>query len=1033
MDRQPVNTGYRGRNYDPHYHNRKPRTPPRLNTAPSSPPYDSKRRRQNSYSTNDSRANNYRNLNPSHSRPISPTTPTQIYHDNVQAPSYSHINYRRRSLTPVLQPTPESSPGAYWPPITADPDRDRDYRKEWSPRKEYNSNYNSNKGDWDRRTMDRANQEKPLPAPRPSKDITPRSRNDDATKPNPKVNTNTGTTSHRAAADHQTKATLTAPTTTTKSAGSDITKTIPRAVSNTNANMTQAPPPRNSPTATSTVSAPISQSSEERSVVPPTTTATTTTTRAPTPSAASKVSHDTPGQSMAPLKSTSTPSPGVQAGNVQVEAALPVWHLENSTSTTTTVGQTADQNSHVTLEANLKLIDLHLENLKRSSKSLQDQHALAVNEKRRKDSSNLLDAILIINAEIQCYSTLRHRLHWAQDPVMQRNIILTVNDRIMSAEKLDIFDMLPHLEDLLKPLSVLTSSSPPPISTADISQTVLESTALNSVSQLRNDENYSRPIVPAKRKALDEEPARENDTGKPQQLNEPTSKPMDQAAASATDINPVLNEFKEVKVKSEVESGSGSSGSSNLTMALMTNEVSSMVAAAAPVSLPHSEASPEHQVSVMPMTEQLVIKQPVIEQPAIKQPAIELSEPEQLANEQPTTDQPSIMQTTIEQSVTKQVAKQPMAEQATAVKLVDELLATETPASVVTTPHSITSTATESTSLSDPQSMSDTGSCASEFQPWDRKQYSTLTAPIESSNNQAPTPVAPLLIVGDGHVVSNTDIDITSLHRSSSPLPLTPAANPSLSNGQHDIVTLPTYGGSKSFDGIMQELTFIREEAREQRARTDQLLTLLHNEAMQRQEAEKRLAEMALEMQDQQIKALRKDLEAKRSEALTMMYKAQAEMQEASVIASEAREQRAKAMEESAKAQVEILILQKKIQEMGHGSNNSNNTFPTMEMTAAVAAIGDNDRYGTLSVVSPDRFTPVERDDDTTCRVINSPQVGFNSIPISANATMAANGDVPLATTAYKGMTPESEVSDKEEYTGHVQFLRKHARAIQST
>ncbi|KAF9359057.1 hypothetical protein BGX34_008568 [Mortierella sp. NVP85] len=114
-----------------------------------------------------------------------------------------------------------------------------------------------------------------------------------------------------------------------------------------------------------------------------------------------------------------------------------------------------------------------------------------------------------------------------------------------------------------------------------------------------------------------------------------------------------------------------------------------------------------------------------------------------------------------------------------------------------------------------------------------------------------------------------------------------------------------------------QELVLIREEAREQRARTDQLMALLHSEALQRRQAEQRLSEMASQLQEQSLLAIKRDLEAKRSEALSMMYKAQIEIQEAAVLVSKANAERAEAKAEALKAQAENQKLLAKIRELG--------------------------------------------------------------------------------------------------------------------
>lgn len=115
---------------------------------------------------------------------------------------------------------------------------------------------------------------------------------------------------------------------------------------------------------------------------------------------------------------------------------------------------------------------------------------------------------------------------------------------------------------------------------------------------------------------------------------------------------------------------------------------------------------------------------------------------------------------------------------------------------------------------------------------------------------------------------------------------------------------------------LKRELVLIREDAREQRARTDQLMALLQNEAIQRRQAEQRLAEMATQLQEQSHLTMKRDLEARRSEALTMMYKAKVEMRDANVLVSNANRELAEAKFEALKAQAENQKLLLKVREL---------------------------------------------------------------------------------------------------------------------
>ncbi|KAG0369968.1 hypothetical protein BGZ54_008271 [Gamsiella multidivaricata] len=146
----------------------------------------------------------------------------------------------------------------------------------------------------------------------------------------------------------------------------------------------------------------------------------------------------------------------------------------------------------------------------------------------------------------------------------------------------------------------------------------------------------------------------------------------------------------------------------------------------------------------------------------------------------------------------------------------------------------------------------------------------------------------------------------------------------SLGTSQSDVSKAAT---TKYLD-LQQQLSMIREEAREQRARTDQVMALLHNEAQQRRLAEQRLAELRAENQEKAFEILRSDLEAKRAEAVSMMHKAQVEMQEAALTVARTREERAEALFQAAKFEAENQRLLRKIMEM---SCRCDGEFPPVE------------------------------------------------------------------------------------------------------
>ncbi|KAF9999789.1 hypothetical protein BGZ79_006626 [Entomortierella chlamydospora] len=596
--------------------------------------------------------------------------------------------------------------------------------------------------------------------------------------------------------------------------------------------------------------------------------------------------------------------------------------------------KTAEQVSHVTYESNIKLLDMHIASLRRSLNNLEKTRVEAAGAERTNDSQDLSGALLLIQSEIQCYTVIRSQLHPTQDPQMQRKTISAAHDRILSANLGDINKILENLENITKLPVVQVSQPPSSASSAAHSGSIAMTPKPVNLPNL--SDNTPAPNVTAKRKAPDGEQDQEGSVKRSQMPDKAADMARDQ-----TDKNTVPNgntSLQDVGIRSDVGSKACPMGLDDQTTLPLDGpevQLTGITAIESPVSRPHTGESNS-------VTEKQTDNQ---------------------ANDKPlVTGQPT-METQVSTEITRQ--------------LVD--------------PKTAGSTSLLGSSLK-PQSTGDAGLSMSGSQPSPRQTVSRSTEPQEMQNLAPTTPTK--VIKGGESAIKPSESILKSIGPVLGNDVSSPAVNTEPSTIQPDnAVTLPIHSRSNSYDVIKQELALIREESQAQRARTDQLLELLHNEALQRREAEKRLAEMSFEIQDQQMKILRKDLEAKRSEALSMMYKAQAEMREASLIASEAREQRSKAMEESARAQVEIQILQKRIQDMElqYGCGNS----------IGISSANIGGRYGTLSVVAPGRSILVERESAVaTASSENDSQMGFNPVLTSANTISKLSANVTTATTS---------------------------------
>ncbi|KAI8606162.1 hypothetical protein EDD21DRAFT_361679 [Dissophora ornata] len=188
---------------------------------------------------------------------------------------------------------------------------------------------------------------------------------------------------------------------------------------------------------------------------------------------------------------------------------------------------------------------------------------------------------------------------------------------------------------------------------------------------------------------------------------------------------------------------------------------------------------------------------------------------------------------------------------------------------------------------------------------------------------------------------------------------------------------------------FQQELTLLREEAREQRSRTDQMMLLLHNEATQRHQAEQRLAEMAAQLQEEGMKALKRDLEAKRAEAMTMMYKAQVDMREASAIASKAREERAEALYKAARAEAENEKLLRRMKEMEcrYSGSKLNEATELLQLTDVPPCV---DTLATLATMETAADLFKDSESEAAIRKQVTPDLSDNEDP-SGESTSASD------------------------------------------
>ncbi|KAG0214083.1 hypothetical protein BGX33_002514 [Mortierella sp. NVP41] len=123
---------------------------------------------------------------------------------------------------------------------------------------------------------------------------------------------------------------------------------------------------------------------------------------------------------------------------------------------------------------------------------------------------------------------------------------------------------------------------------------------------------------------------------------------------------------------------------------------------------------------------------------------------------------------------------------------------------------------------------------------------------------------------------------------------------------------------------LEQELRLIREEGREQRLRTDQLLAQLDSEARLRREADQMVSQLTQDLNKERVSTLEKDLQGKRAEALLMMAKAREEVQQSKLMVAQAQEEvararadRAEAVAETARVEAERLRLVAYVQSLG--------------------------------------------------------------------------------------------------------------------
>ncbi|KAF9957295.1 hypothetical protein BGZ70_009551 [Mortierella alpina] len=111
-----------------------------------------------------------------------------------------------------------------------------------------------------------------------------------------------------------------------------------------------------------------------------------------------------------------------------------------------------------------------------------------------------------------------------------------------------------------------------------------------------------------------------------------------------------------------------------------------------------------------------------------------------------------------------------------------------------------------------------------------------------------------------------------------------------------------------------RELADLRAATLRQRIELEEMRQ--QSEARMRKEAELNGTRYRVELQEQRIQTLEKDLEHRRTEATLMMVKAREEMVASKEQVAKAREERAMAKEQAAQAEVEKLTLLSRIQQM---------------------------------------------------------------------------------------------------------------------
>ncbi|KAF8983206.1 hypothetical protein BGZ46_010668 [Entomortierella lignicola] len=633
------------------------------------------------------------------------------------------------------------------------------------------------------------------------------------------------------------------------------------------------------------------------------------------------------------------------------------------------ISSNMDEYSYVTHESNVKALDSHVAHLAENQENLHVLLRLTDILKQGDKYEDLQAKFYFNEFEIQCYETILCQLHPKQDPRLQRKVIAETHKSILSAD-------LNELKLILKGLE--NHPSLPPLDSFQTTDAISNPSTPNVPSHSASSGAVPEFKPSTKRKASFEEQHREKGAKIVQSQERASNTTDNQPSVGKDSTSNIHASIPEVEVKFEFESNKFPNNSATVQTHVRSSSNSL-------TRIPEKSTTPP--VIAPPDTTKSHFYMHTVNktQAAPHQPSIG-----RLA-----TDQRRDPPDAAPQSLANSNAVGPISHSEQLYKI---------------------DSSKPSSSLQQ-HSVSDSTQISTSAVPAKASENELPAKPLQSSSN--------LDIIPDTN--SNVDSQPVSTNRPPSPVPMNAVVSTELNTDrQEPTVALPAATSDKTYDTVRQELIIIREEAREQRARTDQLLTLLHNEAQQRHEAERRIAEMTVEIQDQQVKILRKDLEAKRSEALSMMYKAQAEMREASAIASEAREQRAKAMEDSARAQVEIQSLQRRIQEMEfryHGSskNSGNNNF------MSEGAMTNVDKYGTLSAISSETLslrqgtTHLANDLISTSSAVTT----LNSSNVRSAVITAAKMELTSAVTAasittHKEMTLDSVSSGKEDCAADV-------------